>query len=468
MRYWYFLLLFTSRIAFGQTFTVESIPNPKTLTNTFVSDPAHILNETTVTSINLLLDSLEKKSTAQVAVVVLPSIGEAEVFDFAQGLFKKWGIGQSGKDNGLLILFVSDKHKIRFHTGLGLEGVLPDITCKRIQRDFMVPYFKTNEINKGMLEGVKEVNKVLTSKNAIEEIYEAKENNNRFAYLTLGIIYGVITLIIFIVSLINKKFTFSATLPVLTIHIGWWCFLYIILPTFFFFYSYYMALPILTFLVMLYSLFILFFTERFIRIWFLSKPFISANRHHELYNFIMKQKGYWKAASYVFPLPVVGYYVTLVEMAKRYRNKPRNCKNCDAIAEKLSEQIEDIALNTGQQTEEKIGSVDYDVWKCVQCGSVETLQYINPKTKYKPCPNCSFISNYLVGKRTIKSATYNQEGSGEEEFNCLNCGNKTIVPFVIPVLSDSSTSSSSGSNSSSDSGSFGGGDSGGGGADSSW
>jgi hypothetical protein len=58
MRYWYFLLLFTSRIAFGQTYTVESIPNPKNLTNTFVSDPANILNETTVTSINLLLDSL--------------------------------------------------------------------------------------------------------------------------------------------------------------------------------------------------------------------------------------------------------------------------------------------------------------------------------------------------------------------------------------------------------------------------
>jgi uncharacterized protein len=182
----------------------------------------------------------------------------------------------------------------------------------------------------------------------------------------------------------------------------------------------------------------------------------------------MKQRGYWKTASFVFPLPVMGYYFTLITWAKKYRNKPRYCKNCHSTAEKLSEQTEDTVLNTGQQTEERIGSVDYDVWKCVKCGAIETLQYINPKTKYQPCSNCSFISNYLVGKRTLKSATYQQEGRGENEFNCLYCGKKTIVPFVIPVLSDSSTSSSSSSDSSSDSGSFGGGDSGGGGADSSW
>ncbi len=90
----YFLLALTLT-GLSQSFTVESIPNTKRVNNSYVSDPSHILHDTTVTRINQLLSDLEQNATAQVAVVMLPSIGSEEYFDFAQRLFNYWGIGQA-------------------------------------------------------------------------------------------------------------------------------------------------------------------------------------------------------------------------------------------------------------------------------------------------------------------------------------------------------------------------------------
>jgi uncharacterized protein len=107
--------------ALAQTFTVKTVPDPRQANNSHVSNPSSLLKQTTVDSINSILDDLEIKTTVQVAVVVLPSIGEADGFAFAQELFTKWGIGRAKNDNGLLILFIEDQHYVRFHTGLALN-----------------------------------------------------------------------------------------------------------------------------------------------------------------------------------------------------------------------------------------------------------------------------------------------------------------------------------------------------------
>ena len=87
-------------------------------------------------------------------MVVLPSVGDSDVFEFSQELFRKWGIGQRDKNDGLLLTYVEDQHIIRFHTGYGLEGVLPDAVCKRIQQQKMIPFFKEGKINEGMRAGI--------------------------------------------------------------------------------------------------------------------------------------------------------------------------------------------------------------------------------------------------------------------------------------------------------------------------
>lgn len=142
--------------------TVDDVPNPKTYdADNWVSDPDHILDSETKNKINDILQQLEDSLTIEVAVVALNSIGEEEPHEFAVTLFNLWGVGKAKDDNGLLILLTRDIRDITFKTGYGLEGVLPDAICKRIQMETMVPHLRENDWNTGMLEGVKAVAAVL-------------------------------------------------------------------------------------------------------------------------------------------------------------------------------------------------------------------------------------------------------------------------------------------------------------------
>lgn len=145
-------LIFTLSAFASDFYTVDTVPNPRLENTSFhVSDPASLLTHDTVSYLNEKLTQLEKDTGIQSAVVVLPSVGDSDVFEFSQELFRKWGIGQRDKNDGLLLTYVEDQHIIRFHTGYGLEGVLPDAVCKRIQQQKMIPFLKRE--NKRRHEG---------------------------------------------------------------------------------------------------------------------------------------------------------------------------------------------------------------------------------------------------------------------------------------------------------------------------
>ncbi len=164
-----FALLFAALTAAnGQTdgeaeaYTVETVPNVRLSdVRLHVSDPASLLSATARDTINATLSSLETATGIETAVVVLPSIGAEEAFDFGVRLFRTWGLGKSKSDNGLLILYVEDQRTVRFVTGYGIEGTLPDALCKRIQMRYMVPKFKVGDRDGGMVAGVKAVAAVL-------------------------------------------------------------------------------------------------------------------------------------------------------------------------------------------------------------------------------------------------------------------------------------------------------------------
>ncbi len=150
-----------------------------------------------------MLKSLEDSTTVQVAVAVINSIGEKVPKEFATALFRYWGIGQSDKDNGLLILLVMDQRRMEFEVGYGLEGILTDGICKRIQVLHMVPYAKEGNFDAAVKNGLYEVNKILINPSYREEVYSDsemyanenrpwwKKNTNPVALIMFGIVYGV-------------------------------------------------------------------------------------------------------------------------------------------------------------------------------------------------------------------------------------------------------------------------------------
>lgn len=135
-------------------YSVEEVPDPKKIDGGYVSNSDHIITEPVAAQINAQLATLDQAGKAQVAVVLLNSIGDQVPKDFAVALFNHWHLGSKEKDNGLLILLVKDQHRVEFETGYGLEGDLPDVTCFRIQQDYMVPYFRSDDYDNGMVVGV--------------------------------------------------------------------------------------------------------------------------------------------------------------------------------------------------------------------------------------------------------------------------------------------------------------------------
>ena len=185
------LTTLTSYIAKAETtttaYTIETVPNVyvKDLRQ-HVSDPDGLLSIAARDSINRMFTALEQKTGIQAMVVMLPSIGDDDVFEFSQSLFRYWGIGDKEKNNGLLITYVADQRIIRFHTGYGLEGFLTDALGKRIQTTYMIPAFKQGDTDTGMVKGIRAVYKVL--EDSMDPNKKQEEGTPWMALLMLAII----------------------------------------------------------------------------------------------------------------------------------------------------------------------------------------------------------------------------------------------------------------------------------------
>ena len=180
--------------------SVDDVPNVRlTDVRRYVTDPSSILSPAATDTINTILGRLEKSTGIETAVVMLPSIGENDIFDFSTSLFRKWGIGKKKSDNGLLILFVMDQHKVRFATGYGIEGTMTDAMSKRIQMQYMVPAFKRSDWNKGMVDGVRATAKVLDG--SMEPEAADSDTDTSDILFSIGIIIGVILLAMFVSSI---------------------------------------------------------------------------------------------------------------------------------------------------------------------------------------------------------------------------------------------------------------------------
>ena len=97
-------------------------------------------------ALETLLIELEQKTGAQVAIVTLPSLDGGEPADFAVRLFERWGIGQAGQGNGLLILTAIEDRAVRIEVGYGLEPIIPDGLAGRIMDERIIPFFSEEKV----------------------------------------------------------------------------------------------------------------------------------------------------------------------------------------------------------------------------------------------------------------------------------------------------------------------------------
>jgi uncharacterized protein len=126
-----------------------------------VSDFANVIDPATEAEIDRQLDQLEQKTSSEIAVATIVSLGDMSVEEYANRLYKQWGIGQAKQDNGVLILVAPNDREMRIEVGYGLEGVLPDGLAGEIIRDEFTPRFRDGDYTGGIRNGVTRVVEVV-------------------------------------------------------------------------------------------------------------------------------------------------------------------------------------------------------------------------------------------------------------------------------------------------------------------
>jgi uncharacterized protein len=99
------------------------------------------------------LAGFERETSNQVVVLTVPSLQGDNIDQFAIRVAEQWKPGQQGKDNGVLLIIAQNERKVRIEVGMGLQGVLPDVTASRIIREIMRPHLKNGNFDQAINAG---------------------------------------------------------------------------------------------------------------------------------------------------------------------------------------------------------------------------------------------------------------------------------------------------------------------------
>jgi len=121
-------------------------PNPPQLVNDFT----RTLTPEQVQALEQKLVAYDDSTSNQVAIVIINSLSDYDVAEYALALGRKWGVGGKEFSNGIVLLVAKEDHKVRIEVGYGLEGAIPDVTAKNIIDNDLTPNFKEGNFYRGL------------------------------------------------------------------------------------------------------------------------------------------------------------------------------------------------------------------------------------------------------------------------------------------------------------------------------
>lgn len=374
-----FLLLALFPALSAMALRPDEIPSPNIASReNFVADPYDMLSNNSERHVNEILSRLREETTCEVGVAIVKTTGDLSIEDYAYKLFHHWGIGRADNNNGILLLIATDDNRARIEVGSGAEGAMPDITAGNILRKAVVPAMKDGNLNQAVAGAVDMINDVLTEPSVAEEL--RSDHNPGFADNIKAIDGKVI-----------------------------WSFLWVV------------ALCVFVFTLAMF--FIDFFTTR------------KRDNYRRAMTWRSHLKTYWWGALFScgLALPIA---LIVWRLYRHSRDVTEICDSCGAKMKKLSEDEDNAFLSAAQDFEEKLGTVDYDVWLCPECGTVERFPYVEHQLKYRQCPECGTIAMNLVMDKVVDPPTTTRPGHGERIYQCQFCRHKRREGYVIPKKDD--------------------------------
>ncbi len=306
-----------------------------------VHDFANLLTAEQRASLEDLSRAVERQTTAQLAIVTVPSLRGQTVEAYANELFNEWGIGQKEVNNGVLLLVAPTERRMRIEVGYGIEPLLTDSLCGEIRDQAIIPRFKANDYAGGILAGAQRLAAVLQSDPAA-----ARGDPNSGPILARR----------------QRRNALWATGTAAFAAAGL------------------LVLGILTAVRRLYS------TPTFFAVTAASATLLGIAAYFTFHAPAREQPLAWLGGAAF--ASVAGWCLNLV----RYRRfGPHGCSKCGTRLELLSEQDDDPKLTPVQRLEEKIGSVDYDVWICPACLNQDTERYLKRFSGFTECAKCGAL-----------------------------------------------------------------------------
>lgn len=378
----------------------------------WVRDSAGVLGESNRQYLETLMQTVQTQTTAEVMIITVPSLEGQDVDSFATRMFNQIGIGQRDTNNGVLFLIAPNERRTRIEVGYGLEPLLTDARAGSILDNEVIPHFRRNDMEGGIVAGAVAIADLLQRyPDAARGVAGSaplyvRDQQSDFR-LALWLVAGCALVMFALYFWIRRTKRFPALL------------LYGVVAV---------AIAIVVLAVAAYV-------------------------------------GLRNQADLPLPQAILSGLALLAglffnqRLFRRYG--PHTCEYCSGPMELLSETADDQHLNQVQRLEEKLGSVDYDVWHCPACLKTDTERYVAMFSSFKACPKCK-AQTLKETRTTLVAATRSHGGKVRIDGKCYSCAHTTSRVEHTPRIS-SSSGSSGGSG-----GSSGGGSSGGGGASRSW
>ena len=512
-----FIILFFSAFAQG-TWTVQTVPNTRLQSNDIhVSDPDGYLSDSIEMSINTALCAI--RDTADVFVVTLTSIGDADPKHFATELFNYWGIGDAVKDNGVLLLFVEDQHALEFETGYGAEATLTDAKCERIFTRTIVPYFRDGDYEGGLSAGVAQIVTVYggeipmglkTNLPSIDD-YEYEESSGLDDVSVIFVLFALAAFVLPILGLVfwavkckskasvtdsidateengatyveGFKTSWSGSpwdgkgcLGGLMIGLSVFVFLFLVIfvlamvnpdmeeKQMFDWAAIGSLVAYLTWICFRHNHRVLKTADKLAHSSANPKSVYEAANDHTANKVAM-----WMA-------PWLGWVYYLIIKKKLKANDECQCPKCGAMLRKDGL----FGLPENHLAEERVGALKFTPYYCNNGHRIVVKEHGKLFSSYTTCANCGAYTSKLIKTETVREADYSRSGEKKETYECQHCGDLVTKTVTIPkkvhytssggsgYSSSSSGRSHSSSHHSSSHGSFGGGRSGGGGYSGRW
>lgn len=159
-----------------------------------VTDAAGVLSPAQLAVLEQKLVAIDDSSSNQIAVVIIPTLDSYPIEEYANKLFRAWGIGNKKTNNGVLLLVAVKDKKVRIEVGYGLEGAIPDITANNIITNDIKPAFKKGDYFQGIDKATDNIAKAAVGEYKIVKVKKSKDKGGNLL-LFLIIVFVIIAIV---------------------------------------------------------------------------------------------------------------------------------------------------------------------------------------------------------------------------------------------------------------------------------